>query len=245
MLVLFALLLVGVVAVEPVYLGDLPMENKGLFEGDIILRPRPRYVARSGAPYLHLRWPYGRIPYVIDRRLWTKQKAIIGAMNEYHKKTCIRFIPRTTERDYIRIYKGKGCSSGVGKWVQGQLLSLGEGCYSRGIILHELGHAIGFYHEHKRSDRDKYLRVHWGNIRKGFEEEFIMKAPRQNILYTAFDYQSIMLYGETAFSKDGRSKTLTAKNGARLLPVYKKTGLSKSDAEDVNRMYRCRRNARE
>lgn len=49
----------------------------------------------------------------------------------------------------------------------GQEVSLGEGCMYKGTIIHELGHVVGFYHEHMRSDRDDHLIIHWDNIREG------------------------------------------------------------------------------
>lgn len=49
-----------------------------------------------------------------------------------------------------------------------QLLSLSAfGCMERGIIQHELLHALGFYHEHTRSDRDQYVRINWENVPEG------------------------------------------------------------------------------
>lgn len=48
-----------------------------------------------------------------------------------------------------------------------QELSIGKGCNSKGIIMHELMHALGFWHEQSRSDRDDYLEVLWENIKKG------------------------------------------------------------------------------
>lgn len=38
------------------------------------------------------------------------------AINEYHRRTCIRFKPRTNEQDYISIVSGNtGCWSSVGR----------------------------------------------------------------------------------------------------------------------------------
>ena len=54
-----------------------------------------------------------------------------------------------------------------------------------------------------------------------------------------FDYNSVMLYGNTAFSKDGRSNTMVAKTGQRLYETYDKPGLSKSDIKRVRKMYWC------
>ena len=62
------------------------------------------------------------------------------------------------------------CYSPVGRQYRKpgmQELSIGEGCNSKGIIMHELLHALGFWHEQARSDRDEYLEVLWENIKKG------------------------------------------------------------------------------
>nr|P84748.1 RecName: Full=Astacin-like peptidase p16 [Argiope aurantia] len=64
-------------------------------------------------------------------------------------------------------------------------------------------YALGFYHEQNRSDRDDYLIIYVDNVQKGMEFNFAKLAPSQNILYTTFDYGSIMIYGNDAFSRDG------------------------------------------
>ena len=54
-----------------------------------------------------------------------------------------RFVPRTNQRDYIHIQKGQGCSSSVGRVGGSQQVSLGRGCVYKGIVEHELMHALG------------------------------------------------------------------------------------------------------
>lgn len=98
------------------------------------------------------RWPNGEIPvsrlrpyaylglmndplrflqYVISTRYGSYSKQIIAkAMDEYHKKTCIRFIPRdeNLHRDYIYIFPDDGCYSLVGRTGGRQPVSLDAGC---------------------------------------------------------------------------------------------------------------------
>lgn len=57
------------------------------------------------------------------------------------------------------------CFSAMGRAGDRQLVSLQKfGCIRHGIIQHELLHALGFYHEHTRTDRDKYIKINWDNI---------------------------------------------------------------------------------
>ena len=48
-----------------------------------------------------------------------------------------------------------------------QDISIGSGCVHKGIILHELMHALGFYHEQSRYDRDQYVSIDYSNIKSG------------------------------------------------------------------------------
>jgi ssRNA-specific RNase YbeY (16S rRNA maturation enzyme) len=48
-----------------------------------------------------------------------------------------------------------------------QTVSLDDKCIlseSPGIVMHELLHVLGFYHEHQRQDRDKYVSINLDNI---------------------------------------------------------------------------------
>lgn len=66
------------------------------------------------------------------------------AMEGLEKYTCVRFKPRTTERDYVEIKSGSGCHSNLGKIGGRQEVSLrNDGCMKNGIVQHELIHALG------------------------------------------------------------------------------------------------------
>ncbi|XP_067144869.1 astacin-like metalloprotease toxin 1 [Centruroides vittatus] len=152
---------------------------------------------------------------------------------------CIKFTQRTYEQNYIKFHKGVGCNSYVGRVGGGQLVSIGENCDHLGIIVHEINHALGFFHEHTRPDRDNHLTIFWNNIQNGMATQFQKLHPTQTKLLNSFDVKSVMLYGDTAFSKDGVSKTMIAKSNKKLREVHEKTGLSASDVYRIKKLYKC------
>merc|ERR550525_2120171 len=130
-------------------------------------------------------------------------------MKNYHDKTCIRFRPRTSESAYLYLMKGSGCSSTVGRTGSRQTVSLGQGCVYSGIVMHELMHAAGFWHEQSRAD---YITINWDNIQKGMEFNFLKYDLRKiDHLGAGYDTCSVMHYGAYAFAKTSGRPTIVAK----------------------------------
>ena len=132
------------------------------------------------------------------------------------------------------------CCSYIGHIGCGkQGLSLGPGCLHIGTIIHELLHAIGFYHEHSRPDRDQYIKVIGGNIRPGFKDNFLKYDYRYiNSLGIDYDYNSIMHYCANSFSISPSDK-----NTIEPLDIQAKLcggcELSPLDILQVNLLYKC------
>lgn len=72
-----------------------------------------------------------------------------------------------------------GCSSQVGRIGGMQRVTLGDGCIYPGIVMHELMHTVGFWHEQSRWDRDEHVRVNYENIQPGKpENQCVHFAPK-------------------------------------------------------------------
>ncbi|XP_066017836.1 zinc metalloproteinase nas-14-like [Pocillopora verrucosa] len=209
---------------------NLGVDENDLFEGDMILPADVLYRAEHGMDVDSSRkrgsvrsslWPSGEVPYVIDNSLarGRARAAINAGMNEWTKKTCIRFKKRTNERAYVNFASGSaGCWSYVGRTGNSQVINLGSaGCWTQGIVAHEIGHAIGFFHEQSRPDRDQFVIVQLQNVIPGRESNF-NKYPRSRIdsLGTPYDYESVMHYSGTAFSRNGR-RTIVTKDSRRFV----------------------------
>ena len=117
-------------------------------------------------------------------------------------------------------------------------MSLGVGCVHESVVIHELGHAIGFYHKHTRPDRDNYIDVIYDNIQRGLEDQFYKAGDGEtNTLGLGYDLQSIMHYNRKTFSRNGLD-TIRAKD-TKVTSFGNARQLSPLDIAKANRFYNC------
>ncbi|XP_029443041.1 meprin A subunit beta [Rhinatrema bivittatum] len=208
-----------------------------LFEGDIKIDGISERNSIIGEQY---RWPL-TVPYYFEDSLEINAKGLIlKAFERYRLKTCIDYKPWEGEANYISVFKGNGCYSSIGNRRQGkQQLSIGANCDRIATIQHEFLHALGFWHEQSRSDRDDYVTIIWDNIESGKENNFNKYNDKQSsFLNVPYDYSSVMHYSKTAF-RNGTDSTIVTRIPELIDVIGQRMDFSNYDLQKLNRLYNC------
>ncbi|KAK2839705.1 hypothetical protein Q5P01_013445 [Channa striata] len=177
------------------------------------------------------------IPYIFSPLYDDMDRITIETgMQDISSGTCIKFVPRTHEANFLDIQPRYGCWSFLGQIGGSQTLSLqSPGCMWSGVAAHEFMHALGFVHEQSRSDRDHYVTIVWKNIIPEHIHNF--KKQVTNNLNSPYDYSSVMHYGRYAFS-DGGGPTIIPKPDP-YIPIGQRDGPSALDLHKINVLYDC------
>ncbi|XP_067840408.1 meprin A subunit alpha-like [Heptranchias perlo] len=218
---------------------DIPQINlesqRFLFQGDIA-GTRERNALKDPTS----RWKFP-IPYILADNLELNAKGVIlHAFEQYRLKSCIDFKPYEGEKTFLIFQKFDGCWSSVGDLHRGQNVSIGERCDTKAIVEHELLHALGFYHEQSRTDRDDYVNIWWNQIIPGMEHNFVVYDDNYiTDLNSPYDYESVMHYAPFSFNKNSSFPTITAKISAFDEIIGQRLDFSAIDLLRLNRMYNC------
>lgn len=163
------------------------------------------------------------------------------AIEEWQNYTCITFRAATSsDSNYVLFEDGTGCSSYIGMNGGKHPVVLAGGCRYKGVIAHEIGHAVGFYHEQNRPDRDDHIVIYKENIIHPSLENNFQKYPLSAVdtYGVPYDYRSIMHYGSRAFSGNGQH-TIKTKDPNFQDVIGNREGLSFYDIKLANLMYSC------
>jgi hypothetical protein len=162
------------------------VDGRYIIEGDIIVSPEDQWCA--GEESLHsagnesvgtqthatrvqgmYKWPNGRIVFKVSPALSaTLLAAVYQAMDNWEAAVPgIVFVPYVASATaYVDIkpgVEGRPCQSALGWQNAPRELLLPSTC-GVNAIEHELGHAMGLYHEQSRKDRDSFVIIHWSKI---------------------------------------------------------------------------------
>lgn len=202
-------------------------------------------------------WPGGVIPYDIAQLTPPQQAIALRAMQRWLETGAnIQFIPRTTQVEYVHFtgQTNAGNNTSHTGFKKGERTEINITAFwwrdLEWMPAHELGHVLGFFHEHERWDRDEFVTVHYENIKPGRAHDYDWIAQTNWLVTSApYDYQSIMHYRVCWASKceaecaDGVGGSPCAvieplnKKYDGIIGQWTENQISALDAEKVRRVY--------
>ena len=176
--------------------GDVLINEKGIYE--LIKKNAETRSAVHRNPFKY--WVNREVRYKFDDAASSDFiSRVENAINDIESNCGVRFqLTTSTSGDYI-VFVQSTSAVGNNSWVgcQGgcQVVNIHDYTY-HGIILHETLHALGFFHEHSRQDRDNYITINWDNIRNNMRYAFNKYTVTYGEGYdiSSIDEDSVMMY---------------------------------------------------
>lgn len=189
---------------EAQYQIEIPAQPVGIPEGYEVVGDLLIPVSTDRFTFQRRPWTNNVVPYVFnsDVKQINRERTLV-AMREWETASGVRFIPHTTESNYLKIVNGSGNYATLGMVGGEQTLHMKDWDNGKFLLIHELGHTLGMLHEHQRPDRDNYIKVHYQNMLPASYFNFDI-LPGTEVV-GPYDFHSIMHYGSKNESINGNS----------------------------------------
>lgn len=182
----------------------------------------PQTFAHTGRSY----WPNGIVPVIREANPPNLQAALDQIQAQVPG---IKFVNYNGQARYLRFRYSSG-----GYWAEctpstNCTVYIGSSGASKSILMHEVGHALGFVHEHQRCDRDNYIRM----INPGSEASQFTKLCNYGVPMGSYDLNSIMHYNTYEFSV----RHFTDLNGNDVQGYRNRNSISPGDVTQWRKLY--------
>lgn len=185
--------------------GEDPLGGYVRVHGDVLVPPE--YFEEGG--FTLSLWQGGLVRYFVENSVGSNDlQRIEAAMADWENAASV---------DFSRYYGHTGWHVHIRDANPGEFnfSGIGQGTYDiaitnwgdHAVLLHELGHCLGYWHEQSRPDRNAYVQIHEPNIEPGQEHNFAIEPYATT--YGPYDFDSVMHYTGCAFTIWGQCGSAT------------------------------------
>ena len=165
--------------------------------GDMLI---PKQISQQKFDTTKNKWTNGIVYYEFASDVTEQNRGrFVDAAQVWKNIADLQFIERTDQPNYIRVVNDTRNFAVVGMVGGAQILAMNNWS-SKYIIVHEIGHSLGMWHEQQRSDRDDHITILFDNIKDDQRYNFYTHTT-SNV--ADYDFLSVMHYSLGAYSKNG------------------------------------------
>lgn len=224
------------------------LDGLAIAEGDILLGTAAAVAAaRDGRiPWKALvvddqdiLWPIGpsgahEVPFTFDAGPEANINAAVAQFNSAFAGI-IQWVPRVAQTDYVAFDLAGStgsCFSDVGRSGGRQTIGGSPVC-SVGSLLHEMGHAIGFWHTQSDAAQGSFLDIRYDAMDPRWVAQYTPQFDARQI--GGFDYASIMHYGSFVQSQIPDPLTMVTRPFG--IDIGQRASYSDADIDAIKRLY--------